>query len=184
MRGRWSGAIPEPVSATETITPPRADSSETVIRPPVGVCRRAFSSRLVRTWRNASGSAVTWWTSPAPARQGAAGDQQRATDALQLLRLRFVPTEHGRHQVAGRLLVEQLGERGKRIIGSVAQEAPRRAVEGDDRAAGVGRHDAVGHGLDQRRGLLALADQVGEALVELRVHGAERDDVLGDLGDA
>src|SRR2546422_3580618 len=59
MRGRCSGAIPEPVSATETVTPPGAGSSETAIRPAGGVYRRALSNRLVSTCRNASESAVT-----------------------------------------------------------------------------------------------------------------------------
>ena len=120
---------------------------------------------------------------PAPVRQPAAGDEQRAPAALELMRLRLVPGEHGRNQVARRLLVEELGQRWKRIVGPVPQEAPGRPVEGDDRTAGVRRHHAVRHGLDQRPGLLALAHQVGEALVELLVHGTERDDVLGNLGD-
>ncbi len=127
---------------------------------------------------------VTDHEQPAPVRERAAGDEQRAPAALELMRLGLMPGEHGRHQVARRFFVEQLGERGKRIVRPVPQEAPGGAVEGDDRAAGVCRHHAVRHGLDQGRGLLALAHQVGEALVELLVHGAERHDVLRDLGDA
>ncbi len=111
---------------------------------------------------------------PASVRQRAPGDEQRAPDALQFLRLRLFPAEHGRHQVAGRLLVEQLGERRKGIVGSVSQETPGRSIESDDRAAGVRRHHAVGHSLDQR---------IGEALIELLVHRPEREDVVGDLGD-
>ena len=121
---------------------------------------------------------------PAPVRERAAGDEQRAPAALELMRLGLEAGEHGRHQVARRLLVEQLGERGKRIVRPVPQEAPGRAVEGDDGAAGVRRDHPVCHGLDQGRGLFALAHQVGEPLVELLVHVAERDDVLRHLGDA
>ncbi len=80
--------------------------------------------------------------------------------------------------------MEQLGEGRRRVTWVVAEEAPRRRVERGDEAAGIRREHAVGHGLDQCRRLLPLPLELREAAVQLLMHRAQSNDVLGDLGHA
>src|SRR5205807_3414046 len=68
--------------------------------------------------------------------------------------------------------------------GTVAEQAPRRGIEGDDPPARVRREHAVRHRLNERGRLRALAAQLRKPLVQLLMHGAQRQDVLGDLGGA
>jgi len=108
----------------------------------------------------------------AAVRQGAAGHEQRAPAPLELVRLGLAAGEQRLHQVARRLLVKQPGQGGEGIVRAVPQQPPGRPIEGDDRPVRIRREHPIGHGFDQRGRLLALAHQLGEALVELLVHGA------------
>ena len=114
----------------------------------------------------------------------AARDEQRPVVEREIDRLHFPSGENRVHQLSRGLVVKQLAQ-GRQAVGrAVAEQAPRRGIQRDDCPPRVRRQDAVRHRFDERRRLLALAPQLGEPLVELLMHGAQREDVLGDLGRA
>src|SRR6266567_2993062 len=125
MRGRCSGPIPEPVSATATLTPPPLSrSTDTLMRPPGGVWRSALSNRFVKTWRSASGSAVTPPPAVAATVNSTRASRARSANAAHAVRV----VQNGAGEALGFLARVFRGERF--------------GVPGD---GGEGRLEFVGH---------------------------------------
>src|SRR5439155_714161 len=139
----------------------------------------------VAWWRDGDGEVDPAVPSPVSKRHpgfaGDAGDIHRLEDGLPAARLDAREVEEIVHEA---LHAARVAEDGLSKPRALRTRSPRRRVERDDSPPRVRRQDAVRHRLDEGGRLLALAPQLGKPLIELLMHGAQREDVLRYVGGA